>query len=96
MRELENTVERAVLMCDGQVIHGHHLPPSLQSAEASGTVTRVSLADAVAGFEKDLIQDALKSTRGNRAKAARLLDSTERVLNYKVKKYAIDVRRFHP
>ena len=30
-------------MCDGQVIHGHHLPPSLQTAEASGTVTRVSL-----------------------------------------------------
>jgi Nif-specific regulatory protein len=94
VRELENTLERAVLMCDGQVIHGHHLPPSLQTAEASGTVTRVSLSDAVAGFEKDLIQDALKTTRGNRAKAARLLDTTERVLNYKVKKYAVDVRRF--
>ena len=94
VRELENTLERAVLMCDSQVIHGHHLPPSLQTAEASGTITRVSLSDAVAGFEKDLIQDALKSTRGNRAKAARLLDTTERVLNYKVRKYAIDVRRF--
>jgi Nif-specific regulatory protein len=94
VRELENTLERAVLMCDGQVIHGHHLPPSLQTAEASGTVTRVSLSDAVAGFEKDLIQDALKTTRGNRAKAARLLDTTERVLNYKVKKYGVDVRRF--
>ena len=94
VRELENTLERAVLMCDGQVVHGHHLPPSLQTAEASGTVTRVSLSDAVAGFEKDLIQDALKTTRGNRAKAARLLDTTERVLNYKVKKYGIDVRRF--
>jgi Nif-specific regulatory protein len=94
VRELENTLERAVLMCDGQVVHGHHLPPSLQTAEASGTVTRVSLSDAVAGFEKDLIQDALKTTRGNRAKAARLLDTTERVLNYKVRKYAIDARRF--
>ena len=94
VRELENTLERAVLMCDSQVIHGHHLPPSLQTAEASGTVTRVSLADAVAGFEKDLIQDALKTTRGNRAKAARLLDTTERVLNYKVRKYGIDARRF--
>jgi len=94
VRELENTLERAVLMCDGQVIHGHHLPPSLQTAEASNTVTRVSLSDAVAGFEKDLIQDALKTTRGNRAKAARLLDTTERVLNYKVKKYAVDVKRF--
>ena len=48
----------------------------------------------MAAFEKDLIQDALKTTRGNRAKAARLLDTTERVLNYKVRKYAIDVRRF--
>ncbi len=94
VRELENTLERAVLMADGQVVHGHHLPPSLQTAEASGTVTRVSLSDAVAGFEKDLIQDALKTTRGNRAKAARLLDTTERVLNYKVRKYEIDVRRF--
>ena len=94
VRELENTLERAVLICDGQVIHGHHLPPSLQTAEASGTVTRVSLSDAVAGFEKDLIQDALKTTRGNRAKAARLLDTTERVLNYKVRKYGIDARRF--
>jgi Nif-specific regulatory protein len=94
VRELENTLERAVLMCDSQVVHGHHLPPSLQTAEASGTVTRVSLSDAVAGFEKDLIQDALKTTRGNRAKAARLLDTTERVLNYKVRKYAVDVKRF--
>ena len=75
-----------MLVCDGQVIHGHHLPPSLQTAEASGTVTRVSLKDAVAGYEKDLIQDALKTTRGNRAKAARLLDTTERILNYKVRK----------
>jgi DNA-binding NtrC family response regulator len=71
VRELENTIERAVLICDGEVIHGHHLPPSLQTAEASGTVTRVSLKNAVVAYEKDLIQDELKTTRGNRAKAAR-------------------------
>ena len=94
VREMENALERAVLMCEGQVIHAHHLPPSLQTAEASGTVTRVSLTDAIAAYEKDLIQDALKTTRGNRAKAARLLDATERILNYKIRKYAVDVRRF--
>ena len=94
VRELENALERSVLVCDGQVIHGHHLPPSLQTADASGTVTRVSLKDAVEGFERDLIQDALKTTRGNRAKAARLLDTTERILNYKVRGHTIDVRRF--
>ena len=94
VRELENTLERAVLMCDGEVIHGHHLPPSLQTAEASGTVTRMALKDAVSSYEKDLIQDALKTTRGNRAKAARLLDTTERIVNYKVRTYGIDARRF--
>jgi Nif-specific regulatory protein len=57
-------------------------------------VTRVSLKDAVEGFERDLIQDALKTTRGNRAKAARLLDTTERILNYKVRNLNVDVRRF--
>jgi len=94
VRELENTLERAVLMCDGEVVHGHHLPPSLQTAEASGTITRVSLSDAVTAYEKDLLQDALKTTRGNRAKAARLLDTTERIINYKVRRYGIDAKRF--
>ena len=94
VRELENALERAVLVCDGQVIHAHHLPPSLQTAEASGTITRVSLKDALAAYEKDLIQDALKTTRGNRAKAARLLHTTKRILNYQVDKYGIDWQRF--
>jgi Nif-specific regulatory protein len=94
VRELENALERAVLVCDGAVIHGHHLPPSLQTADASGTVTRVALKDAVAAFERDLIQDALKTTRGNRAKAARMLDTTERILNYKVRGHGVDPRRF--
>jgi Nif-specific regulatory protein len=94
VRELENTLERAVLVCTGDVIHGHHLPPTLQTAEASGTVPRVSLAETVEAYEKDLIQDALKTTRGNAARAARLLDTTERIINYKIKKYRIDPRRF--
>ncbi len=94
VRELENTLERAVLMCRGQVIHGHHLPPTLQTAEASGTVNQGSLEEAVATYEKDLLLDALKTTRGNRAMAARLLKTTERIIGYKVRKYRIDCSRF--
>jgi len=94
VRELENTVERAVLVCDGNVIHGHHLPPTLQTAEASDTQMSLSLSEAVEQYEKDLLLDALKSARGNRSKAARLLSSTERIVNYKVKKFGIDCRRF--
>ncbi|MBS1792679.1 MAG: sigma 54-interacting transcriptional regulator [Acidobacteria bacterium] len=94
VRELENVIERAVLVCDSNVIHGHHLPPTLQTAEVSGTVTQGSLAAAVEAYERDLIQDALKSTRGNVAKAAKMLDSTERILGYKIKKYGVSPKRF--
>jgi Nif-specific regulatory protein len=94
VRELENVLERAVLVCDSAVVHGHHLPPTLQTAQASGTVTTLSLAEAVGAYEKDIVVDALKTTRGNRAKAARLLGTTERIINYKVRKYEIDGDRF--
>ena len=94
VRELENVIERAVIACDSNVVHGHHLPPTLQTAEVSDTVTRLTLASAVEAYESDLIQDALKSSRGNVARAAKMLDSTERILGYKIKKYAIDPQRF--
>lgn len=94
VRELENAIERAVIACDSSVLHGHHLPPTLQTAELTGTETRVTLASAVEAFERDMIQDTLKSSRGNIAKAAKMLDSTERILGYKIKKYGVNPRRF--
>ncbi|HEX2492718.1 MAG TPA: sigma 54-interacting transcriptional regulator, partial [Steroidobacter sp.] len=94
VRELENAIERAVVVCDGQVVHAHHLPPTLQTAASSGAVMSLSLQDAIAAYEKDLIQDALKTSRGNRAKAARLLNTTGRIMNYKVRQLGIDWRRF--
>jgi Nif-specific regulatory protein len=94
VRELENCIERAVLVCEDQVIHSYHLPPTLQTAESSDTVPNRSLSGAVASYEKELIQDALKSSRGNIAKAVRLLDSSERIISYKIKKHHIDVKRF--
>jgi len=94
VRELENVVEQALLACDSSVIHGHHLPPTLQTAEVSDTATTLTLAHAVEAFERDLIVDTLKSTEGNIAKAARRLDSTERILGYKIKNYGIEPRRF--
>jgi Nif-specific regulatory protein len=95
VRELENCIERAVLVCEDQVIHSYHLPPTLQTAESSGTLPRWSLIESVASYEKELIQDALKSSRGNRAKAARMLGITERIIGYKIGLYQIDARRYH-
>ena len=94
VRELENAIERAIIVCDENVLHGHHLPPTLQTAEISNTVTKLTLSSAVAAFESDLIQDTLKTTNGNCAQAAILLDTTERIINYKILKYEINPKRF--
>jgi Nif-specific regulatory protein len=94
VRELSNAIERAVVVCDSDVLHAYHLPPTLQTAEASGTTLTLSLSEMLEAVEKEALQEALKSARGNRAKAARLLRTTGRIFNYKVKKYAIDWRRF--
>jgi Nif-specific regulatory protein len=93
VRELENAIERAVLVCDGNVVHSYHLPPALQIVEDAGAARSRSLVEAVEAFEKEIIQDALKTTRGNRTRAALLLKTTERVISYKVKKYGIDCAR---
>ena len=94
VREFQNVIERAVVVCDAQVVHAHHLPPTLQTAEATGTSQTSTLRDSMESFEKDALLDSLKSARGNRAKAARLLGTTERIFNYRVRKYGIDWRRF--
>ncbi|MBW1681625.1 MAG: sigma 54-interacting transcriptional regulator [Deltaproteobacteria bacterium] len=94
VRELENCMERAVLLCDDQVIRSYHLPPSLQTAEETGTTQTQGLSEAVERLERELIVDALKSSRGNMRRAARSLKTTERIFGYKVKKYAIEPRRY--
>ena len=53
-----------------------------------------SLKYRVDAFERDLLRDALKSTRGNMAAAARLLQTTQRIIGYKVKKHSIDPARY--
>ncbi|NLF40676.1 sigma 54-interacting transcriptional regulator, partial [bacterium] len=96
VRELENCIERAVLVSNDNVIHGHHLPPTLQTAEASGTGASGSLQDQLDNLERDVITDALKSARGNAAKAAQILGITERIMGLRLKKFSIDYRRFRP
>ena len=94
VRELENCIERAVLLCEEGVIHGYHLPPSLQTGEESGTVPVLSLEESVANLEREMIIDALKNTYGNMSKAAQLLHITERKFTYKAKKYGVDFRTY--
>ena len=94
VRELQNCMERAVLICDGGSIKSIHLPPTLQSSETVDSDNPLSLATAVENFERELIIEALKQTNGNQTKAAGYLDTSLRIINYKIHNYGIDPRQF--
>jgi len=96
VRELENCIERAVLLSNDGVIHGHNLPPTLQTSDASDTIGEGTLQDRVDLFERDVIVDALKRNGGNISGAARDLGSTPRIIRYKIDSLGIDWKRYKP
>jgi len=93
VRELENCIERAVILCNEGAVHSYHLPATLQTGTDSKTLPQ-SLETAVAGLEKEIIMDALKNTRGNIKKAARLIQITVRKFSYKAARYNINYKDF--
>jgi two-component system, NtrC family, response regulator AtoC len=93
VRELENTIERAMVLCDGPRIEvsvledkirttADKVRSTLTSAEMSIKKTRV--------IEEELIRRALKETNGNRTNAAKILEISHRALLYKIKEFGID------
>jgi len=94
VRELENCIERAVLLSTDGVIHSHHLPPTLQTSDASDTIGTGSLKERTDLYERDIIVDALKRCNGNLASTARDLKTTPRIIRYKVKDLGVDHRRY--
>ncbi len=90
VRELENVIERAVILADDGVIHAYNLPPSLQSAESSGTRYTGTLETMLEKVEKEMLVESVKSSQGNMAQAARDLGLTERVMALRMKKYNLD------
>ncbi len=94
VRELENCMERAVLLCEERVINSYHLPPTLQTGTETDSLPSLSLDDAVANLEREMIVDALKNARGNITSATKLLKTTVRKFSYKAQKYGIDFRHY--
>jgi Nif-specific regulatory protein len=95
VRELENVIERAVIVAAGNVIEGHDLPPTLQMKDSELQGSRHdTFENMVAAYEKELIIDALKDSRGNQTEAAKILGTTKRIIQYKINKYEIDFNRF--
>ncbi|MGE4586993.1 MAG: sigma 54-interacting transcriptional regulator [Mangrovibacterium sp.] len=94
IRELENCIERACILCTDNVIHSYNLPPSLQTADSTNTNSKSGMRYTTEQVEKQLIREALTSTKGNISKAAEILKITERMLGTRLKKYEIEVWRY--
>jgi len=92
IRELENIIERAVVLTRGNLITLGDLPLHIRGfkEELSRPVLgKGTLPEQVEAVEKELIYDALRESAGNQTKAGKLLGITERNLRYKLKKYNI-------
>lgn len=95
VRELQNLMERAAVLCQGEEITLAYLPTELRDRPATVPATPAAelgslvLRTRVEGLERELIQEALRRTEGNKAAAARLLEISERALWYKLKRYGL-------
>jgi two-component system response regulator AtoC len=93
VRELENTIERAMVLTEGDTITGADLPERVREARdpvqmqlASG---ELSVKKTMRIIEEILIRRALQKTKGNRTRAAEILEISHRALLYKIKDYQI-------
>jgi two-component system response regulator AtoC len=98
VRELENIVERAIVLADGSEIEKENLPIEVQGFQEKvpllpATEEECSIKKASKALEINLIQKALKKTKGNHTHAARLLEISHRALLYKIKEYGIEEKQ---
>ena len=93
IRELENLVERAVLLCRGRVIDLEDLPAAVRPGERSADQPESRrLPDILGQIERQTIREALERCGGVQTQAAEALGISERVLRYKMKKYGLESR----
>ncbi|MFT4073050.1 MAG: sigma 54-interacting transcriptional regulator [Dysgonamonadaceae bacterium] len=94
IRELENVIERAMIMSSDSVIHSYNLPPTLQTGVSSDTLGQGTLRNVLGKVEKQIIVDTLIATRGNMAKAATQLGITERIMGLRIKAYQLNITNY--
>jgi len=95
VRQLENTVERAMILCPGDLVTISDLPQDIfEPCETMPGHTEIDtslgLYDALENYEKRIIVQALKRSKGVQAHAAKLLKIGKSGLNQKIKKLGID------
>ncbi len=94
VRELENIIERVVLLCDSDIIDGRHLPEEIGSVSKNEKIAIPSngmdIEQLIEDTEKAYLLKSLEKTNGVKTDAAKLLNLTFRSFRHKLKKYGID------
>ncbi|TNF50159.1 sigma-54-dependent Fis family transcriptional regulator [bacterium] len=88
IRELENVVERALIMTRGEYIQPGDLPANIQDQENLESLG-IAPGRPLSEVEREAIMQTLQLTGGNRTEAAKLLGISRRTLQYKLKEYGI-------
>ncbi|HEX9158376.1 MAG TPA: sigma-54 dependent transcriptional regulator, partial [Syntrophales bacterium] len=91
VRELQNAIERAVLLCESEIIEPSHLTMDARPEEDPATTDHTLNLE---GLERSAIARALQMTRGIQKEAARLLGISPRVLNYKIQTLNLDWKSY--
>lgn len=91
IRELENVIERAVIMARGEMIQPEDLPAHVRADQGEEAVG-VTAGRPLSELEREAILRTLDLTGGNRTEAAKLLGISRRTLQYKLKEYGITAR----
>ncbi len=94
IRELENCIERAAILSTDRVIRPQNMPPTLQTAQSSGTPYKGTLQAIVEKVEKQLIIDTLTNLRGNVFQSAKDLGISNRKLGLRIEKYGIEIGKY--
>ena len=91
IRELKNVIRRAVLLCPGDTVKPEHIGlSSTFAAETNGVLSSFRLRQVTTDAEKNAIRQALDFTKGNRTKAAHLLEISHSSLLRKMSEYSIN------
>ncbi len=93
VRELENIVERLVIMNEG-VIRDRDLPSHILAYAEVSDISPSNLPQELEKTERERIEEALKKTGYVKSRAAKLLGYTLRQLDYRIQKYGIEVKKF--
>jgi DNA-binding NtrC family response regulator len=102
VRELENVIQRAILMADGDTLLAEHLPAQVREGDSAGGHGQLvippdglKMEEEIARFERELLEAALAQAEGIKTRAAKLLGLSKEQMKYLCRKHGVE-RKLSP